>query len=400
MTREDQIGLGRTHTAFWHVRVLLATVVVGSGAFLFSTPLIAQDDIITTPPISRKDITFVDSSGRTLPVQEVQRRMVAFNQATRKTLQELGTLPPHAQKLKVISFNAGLLHPGPLVNVPKYQERSHFLIPALQSADFDILCLQEVFYAQDLARLKRFAAENGYYFYRGRINERNRHGVVILVKKSLAAEAPVFQERRYRIGAWYESVFGYQKAIISATIKLVGGRTLAVTNTHLTAYLEAEHIRNSQVRGMLRVIDSLNADYVIVAGDLNSTLEPLPGHNGLTVTQHLVSRYHLVDSYSVAHPGKNEPTVSFPENPTAKYGFSTNLGHTGEERIDFVLATSRKKEERHVLIEDTQRVFMEDIPVKIKPPLWGRWVSPPIRGPEKNCKLSDHFGLLADITLF
>ena len=402
MNKEDYVGLKVTHTVYWQVRTLLIAAAVGCGFFLTGIATARNDNDPGTLPTStsRQDITFRDARGNMIPMAEVQRRMIAFNDATRQTLQDLGGNPPQAQKLKVITLNAGLLN-TPIIKVPKYTERSQALIPALKNTDFDILCLQEVFYGTDLTHLRRFAMENGYYFYRGGQDARNRNGVVILVKRDLTSARPVFQEHRYHVMAWYERLSGFQKGIISATLQLPGGRKLAITNTHLTAFLEQEHIRAQQLKGMISLIDSLDADYVIVSGDLNVTMEPLPGHEGLNVTQALISRYGLVDSYSVANPGKNEPSVSLVENPTAEFGFSTNMGHTVKERIDFIFAMT-KKAGRHILVEDSRRVFTEDLSVKVgPPPPWVFWYQgKKERRVEKNCKLSDHFGVLSAFTLF
>lgn len=387
--RTPQLALLRT--------TVLCCAVLCSVVFFqaFSQPVSAQEG-----EIPREHITFVDASGRPLSYAEVQGRMVAFNEYTRRLF--LGNSDPAtAKKLKIISLNAGMLNVLNMVNVPKYAERGRYLIPALKRADFDVLCLQEIFYARELRALQEFAQENGYYFYRGNPGiVKNRHGLVILVKKSLSPEGPpTFREHRFRTIAWYERIFGYQKGMLTVELSLGNGRTLGLINSHLTAFIMRKEVRGSQLQDMLRVLNAMGSDYTILSGDLNATMGGFPDGSSthMNVVQQLISTYHTVDTYSAIHPGKDEPTVSSFENPLAEHGITTNLDQTDEERIDFILATSRK--DSHVLTEDNQRVFTEDIPVKIKPKWWAFWRRH--KSTEaKNCKLSDHFGVLADLTLF
>jgi endonuclease/exonuclease/phosphatase family metal-dependent hydrolase len=371
--------------------------------FQCASPLYAQKDD-PHQPVEPHDITFIDQQGNIRPMEAVQEQMVAFNKASAQLLKDLGH-KVDAQRLKVISFNAGLLNVVPnVVDVPKYRERGKLLIPVLAKTDFDILCLQEVFYAPDLRRLEKFAHEYGYHFYRGHWGRlSSTHGMVILVKKSISDSPPTFKEHRFRVVAWHERLFGYRKGILSATLKLKNGRTLGLTNTHLTAYIRQEFIRHSQVAHMMKVIEALGADYTVVTGDLNSTMEPYPEGSGhedkLTITQRLISLFNLVDSYSAARPGRVKPTVTLAENPTAEFGISTNLDMRAEERIDFVFARARK--DTHVLAEDGGRIFTEDVPIKSKPPWWAIWHWGRKSARKwKNCKLSDHFGVFSNYVLF
>ncbi|XP_033753652.1 uncharacterized protein LOC117337017 [Pecten maximus] len=54
------------------------------------------------------------------------------------------------QSVKIQTFNAALLS-----NTDKYNVRKPKVIRALESGDYDVMCLQEVWYGSDLARLKK-----------------------------------------------------------------------------------------------------------------------------------------------------------------------------------------------------------------------------------------------------
>jgi endonuclease/exonuclease/phosphatase family metal-dependent hydrolase len=393
--------ISRSHQIWW-LRFKSFCLLFSVAWAFYAPSLYGTSDTYTTPP-SRDQISFLGPDGQIRPPEEVKNHMITFNEATRELYEGLGE-PEQAQKLKLITFNAGLFDSGTPIRVQKYKERAPYIIPALQKADFDVLCLQEVFYFQDLKRLQKFADENGYYFYRGRSGRiRNRHGLVMLVKKSLTPHAPQFQEHRFRMTAWYERLFGYKKSMISATLKLANGRTASFTNTHVTAFRMQETLRAQQIYDMMKAVVGLaKADYLFVSGDLNEVLEEAPRYSDLyrmNAVQRLISRFKLVGGYVVANPDKNEPTLSRTENPTAAFSFTSAFGKGDNGRIDYNLSTSQP--DRHILVDKTDRIFTEDIPVTITPPWYVRWGSKKLhRGTRKNCKLSDHFGLLTHLTLF
>lgn len=193
---------------------------------------------------------------------------------------EHGALPPLAEPapLKVLTYNTGLLsrwYPFTHVGVPKYRERRAETAARLLADGWDVLFLQEVW---DLVDVERFAAEakaQGYAIYAGSEKKHAQHGLVMLVREALIAEAEQeFAEEQYEAQREIE-LFpgpGIKRGLLGWSFTHAPtGRRVHLYATHFTAFPELWQERDVQARVLGgRARSHADEDVVLVGGDLNA----------------------------------------------------------------------------------------------------------------------------------
>ncbi|MBK8263203.1 MAG: endonuclease/exonuclease/phosphatase family protein [Nannocystis sp.] len=182
-----------------------------------------------------------------------------------------------ALTLRVLSYNLGLLdrwYPFTHVGVPEIDHRRLRAPEELLSADWDVLCLQEVFELEDVDRLRAAADTYGYAVFAGTDDKHVQHGLVILVRDQLLAapqgtlevQYEAQREIEYFPGPWVRRGFLRWSFRHAPT-----GRVLHVYNTHMTSFPELWRQRIAQARHLgLDAADRPADDLVLVAGDFNA----------------------------------------------------------------------------------------------------------------------------------
>lgn len=152
--------------------------------------------------------------------------------------------------------------------------------------------------------------------------------------------------------------------MLSARLQL-GGRTLGVHTTHLRWQPGAGAMRRDQAKVMVKAIDAYHCDAHVLGGDFNATadapeLEPL------------VAR--MLDTFAERTPGAPGLTWSA-KNPTTAEAAAHGI--VPDRRIDLLWSSP---------IALGGVASIDDARVVLDAPVGGRW-------------LSDHFGLLVDLSL-
>lgn len=175
--------------------------------------------------------------------------------------------------LKVGTFNIGML---PILNLtPFAAERTaalHGYVGAyLADSQIDILSIQEAWTKESQSALDAVSSEYAFLSApkRGSTLLDYKTGLGFLVKASLARDVETefvdFQE-----GESYVCGFGLVCDRGVFILKFVkDGKRFAVVNTHLTPFLNLIAKRAKQAFEIVEHIASLEADFVILAGDLN-----------------------------------------------------------------------------------------------------------------------------------
>ncbi len=282
-----------------------------------------------------------------------------------------------AIEMRVFTYNAGMLSiPLPLISVPKYKGRAPFLIEKLEGVDFEILSLQEIWNDSERDAITKFADDNQYYVYSGTEKKGKKHGLFILVKKSIVVGEVKFSEYIYKKQAWYEPLTGYVKGALRAEFTLPNGKKMFYLNTHLTAV--AKKVRSKQAQELISTINP-KGDYIFFSGDLNNN-----PYMEEQVYWPLVQHYKFLD----AHLAKSPKDEGYTYDPTLN-SIARNWGavETSRERIDYLLF-GRTNDKVSYYVRDSGLLFTEDLP----------YDECNIKGDA--CKLSDHFGVGAWIYLF
>ena len=150
-----------------------------------------------------------------------------------------------------------------------------------------------------------------------------------------------------------------------AEIEAPFGRVLFAC--HAASYeLPAEHVREREAVALVRLIEALEPEHAIVAGDLNATPE--------SASVRFLLGLQSLDAMSVAYRDAGPPARTFtPENPRMPVGEGGKWALEPGRRIDYVLV-------RGTTLAVRRRMRLFDAPVG------GVWAS-------------DHFGVAAELAL-
>ncbi len=165
---------------------------------------------------------------------------------------------------------------------PHVKERREFLLNATFGED-DIIALQEVWNPVDGHRFSKQAALTGYRYFdppKGHAS----NGLGLAIRESLISSTHPVRHRNHTfvdqvpreyLAATLSSL-GFQRGIKRGfqivEFETPDGETIAVINTHFTAYRENWRYRLSQAEQLSKVVRKLDADTVILMGDLNGDI--------------------------------------------------------------------------------------------------------------------------------
>lgn len=255
-------------------------------------------------------------------------------------------------RLRVLTFNLWVDHEA--------QARLDAAVPAIAALAPDVVLLQEVRAHAGLADTSRQLADalglpGRAFAAMSRPKAAKKQGVAILARHPLhdvrVTELPHDEvPLRYRM--------------LSARLRL-GGRTVGLHTTHLRWQPGAGALRRDQVKVMIKAIDAYPCDAHVLGGDFNANA-------GAPELEPLVAR--MLDGFAERHPGAPGLTWSSVNPTTAE---AAKHGIAPDRRIDFLWCSP---------IALGGLAAIDDCRVVLDAPVDGRW-------------LSDHFGLLADLSL-
>jgi endonuclease/exonuclease/phosphatase family metal-dependent hydrolase len=182
--------------------------------------------------------------------------------------------------LAVLSYNVALLD-AKLIGLislrqsPYLEERREILADLIFSSSHDVICIQELWHAEDTKLFSEIAASYGFLSFVTNRQESN-DGLAIFIRSSIMSggTAPLFTQTVYDVqdGVEFWPGPGIRRGFMRVEfIHKNIGRTI-VYNTHMQAFPDQWHNRLVQARHMGYDISSSTSDedIVIVAGDLNA----------------------------------------------------------------------------------------------------------------------------------
>jgi endonuclease/exonuclease/phosphatase family metal-dependent hydrolase len=177
--------------------------------------------------------------------------------------------------LRVASYNVGLLDLS-LLSVPGVKEREPKIGPALRELDADIVLLQELWKERSVEAFKAALADR-YHFVLGTDQDRGKHGLAILIKRSLLPDCcEEMVERLFETQAMYETGFGFHKGALGVRLTPPAlGRPIYIVNMHMTAMPWQSNTRLYQVdelaAGLIAPLIEQQQGLLILGGDTNAS---------------------------------------------------------------------------------------------------------------------------------
>ena len=191
------------------------------------------------------------------------------------------------RELSALTYNLALLDYKmfgflPVRQAPHVAERRKEALRSVYGTDH-IVAFQEIWGAADGQRFAEQADASGYrYFDPSKFHASN--GLGLAIRKDLIAPNQPVSHRNFTFTkqipreylAATVSSLGFQRGI-KRGFQLVEfttpqGETVAIVNTHFTAYRENWRYRLSQAEDISKVVQLIEADTVIVLGDLNGDI--------------------------------------------------------------------------------------------------------------------------------
>lgn len=187
-------------------------------------------------------------------------------------------MPKNPVRLKVISYNTGLLDRVKImgmfgrVAVPFKKNRVNHIFSTVQNEEADFIFLQEIWEPEDLDIIKKNASQGGYIAYSG-TRLQNKHGLLILVKKTILdssiSQREIFYNSQFGLEHWPGP--NLKRAYLHWRIKIKNSnRVISLFNTHLTASLNNWQVRNEQNITLGKAVHKQKTDQVFIGGDFNS----------------------------------------------------------------------------------------------------------------------------------
>ncbi|MFH1807840.1 MAG: endonuclease/exonuclease/phosphatase family protein [Pseudomonadota bacterium] len=189
--------------------------------------------------------------------------------------------PAVAQKLRVVSYNLGLLDRAKILGfidrvvVPELDVRRVAAPDLILGRGDDVVLLQELWELSDLDRFAEAARRHGYRLWGGSVEQHPAHGLAILIREDVldtqAGEEK--QEVSYEVQYDLENFPGpgFRRGYLSWRVTTADGLTVHLFNTHTTAFPEHWRVRMAQVRQLGLAVRAVPAeDLVLVGGDFNS----------------------------------------------------------------------------------------------------------------------------------
>jgi exonuclease III len=296
--------------------------------------------------------------------------------------------------IKVLTLNLGLLH-NTFAKVPFYHERSAQLAASFNkflsaNSAHEIICLQELWYLNDFATIKKVASQAGYHCAISNYELSKNNGLQILIKSSLIKEVttpghfePFRDENGKQARALFEKGGQIQRGLLSISFTTKNDLKLFIATTHLSPLPRFFGVRNRQVSCLNKILrqEKKRHHFAILGADLNiaSNYEGIDGSpeiywdldrfNYLS----LVKRVKAQDSYAICGDLAN--------------GYTNNQKMAGErytnrnvkQRLDYIITIACKKRSK-ILHLNSQLEFTEPID-------------------DNKLYISDHFGVSSLITL-
>lgn len=269
--------------------------------------------------------------------------------------------------MKILTFNTGLLEisVGSLSFdvVPHVDERIALLPTALQAADADVVCLQEIFRLEDMKCLQSLAATYPYMHFSKHKNILKRNGLCILSKHPFSVE-----------GAVNFKTAGVEKFTKKGAVKVLITEGIyagiEVVNAHFPyggfgsgsqTQPRTVRMRNKGIQRLHKKIHS-ETRTTILAGDFNF---------GPTISP---ENFRLMESLGYDQVSNGDITWDV-ENPL-NIMFPASVSKT----IDHIFVN--KKRDYEYSVHESIRIF-----------------DTPIQTANGTYYLSDHFGIMCDIAL-
>ena len=193
-----------------------------------------------------------------------------------------------ASRLRIVSFNAGLLAPRYLgvqffESPPFVARRIQALAAYLPTLGADIVCLQEVYAPEHVALLRRVLESSGHTILE---NPRGRFWQLsagLLMATRLPVQSHVWHD--FDAETWDETWFA-RRGMQEMRIAPPQSGTIALWNVHFTAGGLFQHpesprveaIRGRQVAQLLSIVRACDARHCLVVGDINAGPEASPAN--------------------------------------------------------------------------------------------------------------------------
>ncbi len=305
-----------------------------------------------------------------------------------------------AQSLSVLNINLGLLN-GSIAYVPHYQQRQKHFIEVLtkfiRAENVDVIFIQELWFKEDFTAANKMAKREGFEVAipdRQYSAQASKYGMQIYVRTAALAPGSKLLATKltdYSRTTRLEYIGGYKKALLTVSGTLANGQSALFANTHLSATVGANGIRQIQIKEAAAELEKqapskaltlFGADFNVspeFEDSLSTEVKQWEENRAPYVEFHEAT--HLMDAFKALHPKDPGYTWDKRANTNISDGPAA-IKDEPLQRTDFIWVgeiTHTSPATPRVVVESCDLVFTEKVvPVE-----------------KQKVHLTDHFAVFA-----